>query len=81
MVETMQYTGTRLTAEQCQQHHIVTQAAPLETLMEETMAFAMTVNKRRPIVAEMKKRLNREIVTAIDVEDVPYIESGKFNIG
>jgi hypothetical protein len=49
--------------------------------MEETMAFAMTVNKRRPIVAEMKKRLNQAIVAAIDVEDVPYIESGKFNIG
>ncbi|WP_319524785.1 enoyl-CoA hydratase/isomerase family protein [uncultured Desulfosarcina sp.] len=81
MVETMQYTGARLTAEQCVAHHIMTKAAPMETLMEETTAFAMTVNKRRPIVAEMKKRLNKEIITAIDIEDVPYIESGKFNIG
>jgi len=81
MVEYMQYTGARLTAEQCVAHHIVTQAAPMETLMEETMAFAMGVNKRRPIVAEMKKRLNQKIVAAIDVEDVPYIESGQFNIG
>jgi len=81
MVETMQYTGVRLTAGQCAEHHIVTQAAPLETLMEETMAFAMGINKRRPIVAEMKKRLNQNIVAAIDVEDVPYIESGQFNIG
>jgi hypothetical protein len=29
----------------------------------------------------MKMRLNRPIIRAIEVEDVPYIESGKFNIG
>ncbi len=56
-------------------------ACPIGTLMEETMAFAMAVNKRRPVVVEMKKRLNQAIVQAIDVEDVPYIESGQFNIG
>jgi hypothetical protein len=53
----------------------------METLMEETTAFAMEINKRRPVVEEMKKRLNQPIVQAIDVEDVPFIESGKFNIG
>jgi hypothetical protein len=49
--------------------------------MDETMAFALAINKRRPVVAEMKNRLNQAIVHAIDVEDVPHIESGKFNIG
>jgi len=81
MVEYMQYTGARLTAGQCEQHHIVQKACSLETLLEEATAFAKTVNKRRPVVAEMKKRLNEAIVQAIDVEDVAYIESGKFNIG
>jgi len=81
MVEYMQYTGARLTADQCVQHHIVHKACPVETLMEETTAFAKTINKRRPVVAEMKKRLNEAIVQAIDVADVAYIESGKFNIG
>lgn len=81
MVEYMQYAGARLTADQCVAHHIMQKACPLETLMEETMAFAMGINKRRPVVAEMKKRLNQPIVHAIDVEDVAYIESGKFNIG
>ena len=80
MVEYMTYTGVRLTAGQCVDHHIVHKACPIETLMEETMAFAMAINKRRPVVAEMKKRLNLPIVHAIDVEDVPYIESGQFNI-
>lgn len=81
MVEYMQYTGARLTADQCVAHHIMKKACPMETLMEETTAFAMEINKRRPVVEEMKKRLNQPIVQAIDVEDVPFIESGKFNIG
>ena len=81
MVEYMEYTGIRLTADQCVAHHMVHKACPIDTLMEETMTFAMAINKRRPVVAEMKKRLNQVIVKAIDVEDVPYIESGKFNIG
>ena len=80
MVEYMEYTGARLTADQCVDHHIVHKAFPVETLMAKTMAFAMTVNKRRPVVAEMKKRLNQSIVQAIDVDDVPFIESGQFNI-
>ena len=81
MVEYLEYTGIRLTADQCVAHHIVHKACPIDTLMEETMAFAMAINKRRLVVAEMKKRLNQSIVRAIDVEDVPYIESGQFNIG
>lgn len=81
MVEYMEYTGIRLTADQCVDHHIVHKACPIDTLMEETLTFAMAINKRRPVVAEMKKRLNQPIVKAIDVEDVPYIESGQFNIG
>ncbi len=80
MVEYMEYTGVRLTAEQCMMHHIIHKACPMETLMEETTAFALAINKRRPVVAEMKKRLNHPIVHAIDIEDIPYIESGKYTI-
>jgi Delta3-Delta2-enoyl-CoA isomerase len=81
MVEYMEYTGVRLTADQCVEHHIVHRACPGESLMAETMAFAKAINKRRQVVAEMKRRLNLPIIHAIDVEDVPYIESGKYNIG
>jgi enoyl-CoA hydratase/carnithine racemase len=38
MVEYMEYTGIRLTADQCVDHHIVHKACPVETLMAETMA-------------------------------------------
>ncbi len=80
-LEEMEYTGIRLTADECQQHHIVTHAFPGTELMTETLKFAQTLNKKRAVIHEMKLRLNKDIVHAIDVEDVPYIESGKFNIG
>ncbi len=80
-LEEMQYTGCRLTAEDCEKHHIVRKACHIDDLMNETLAFARSLNKNRAIVHEMKMRLNRPIIQAIEVEDVPYIESGKFNIG
>ena len=81
VMEYLVYSGARFTADQCLAHHIIRQACPLETLMAEARAFAMAINKRRSVVAEMKKRLHAPIVHAIDVADVPYIESGRFNIG
>ena len=80
-MEEMEYTGCRLTAADCEKHHIVTKACPQDDLIDETLAFAKSLNKKRAIIAEMKLRLNKPIIQAIDVEDPPYIESGKFNIG
>jgi enoyl-CoA hydratase/carnithine racemase len=80
-LEEMQYTGCRLTAEECERHHIVRKACHISELLDETLAFARGLNKNRAIVHEMKMRLNRPVIQAIEVEDVPYIESGKFNIG
>lgn len=80
MVEYMEYTGARLTAEECEQHNIIKKGCHMETLMEETMAFAGAINKKRPVIQEMKMRLNKHILHAIDVDDVAHIESGKFNI-
>ena len=75
----MQLTGTRLTAEQCKRLHIVKGAFPGDQLLEETLTFAESVNKKRPIVKELKIRANRAIIQAIDVEDVAFIDSGQFN--
>jgi len=79
-LEEMQYTGRRLTADECETHHIVRQSCHIDTLMKETLAFAETLKKNRAVIRELKVRLNRDIVHALDIEDVPYIESGKFNI-
>ena len=81
MLEVMQYTGKRLTAEECEAHHIINQACHREDLMPTALEFARQQAKNRAVIRELKKRLTREIVHAIDVEDVPYIESGIFNIG
>ena len=69
------YTGVRLTAEQCVDHHIVKEACEIEHLMEKTMEFAKSLNKSRAYVKEMRHRLYKDILYAIDVEDIPYIES------
>jgi len=79
-IEEMQYTGSRLTAFDCQEHHIVLKASPLNELMDDVLEFAHSLKKERKIIREMKLRLNSEIVRIMDVEDVSYIESGQFNI-
>ncbi|MDY6904971.1 MAG: enoyl-CoA hydratase/isomerase family protein [Thermodesulfobacteriota bacterium] len=73
-MDEMQYMGSRLTAEECLAHHIVTKACHLDDLMAEALAFARQFNKSRKTIGEMKKRMNRHIVHAIEVEDKPYIE-------
>lgn len=81
LVRELELTGVRLTAEQCLEHGIVRKACHQDHLLNEAMAFAKETNKRRPVVAEFKARLNRDIVEIIDTEDVAVIESGQFAIG
>ena len=78
--EELQYTGKRATAQECEAHHIVTKACHMDDLMNETLAFAKGLNKRREIISEMKKRMYKQIVHAFDVEDPPMIDSGQFNV-
>ncbi|MDJ0830451.1 MAG: enoyl-CoA hydratase/isomerase family protein [Desulfobacterales bacterium] len=79
-LQEMQLLGSRLTATECKAHNVVREAYPHDTLMNETLAFAKTIKKNRRIVAELKNRLYSNIVKAIDVEDIPYIESGQYHI-
>jgi len=77
-VEELQKTGKRATAEECESHHIVLKACHIDDLMNEVLSFAKGLDKRREVVAEMKKRLHKNIVHEIDVEDPPLIESGTY---
>ena len=79
-LEDMVLTGKRLTATECQAGHIITKACPMETLMEETLGFAKTLNKKRSTVAAMKADLNKEVVYALEHEDPPIIASGRFYV-
>ncbi len=78
--EEMQYSGKRATAEECEAHHIVMKACHMDDLMNEALSFAKSLNKRREVIVEMKKRMYKDIVHAIDVEDPPVIESGIFSV-
>ncbi len=80
LLRLMQYTGVRLTGRQCAENNIVLQACPPDSLLDTAMEFARGVDKKRAVVKELKLRLNKSIIHALDVEDVPYIESGNYNI-
>lgn len=78
--EELQFTGKRFTAAECAQNNIVTKACNINELMNETLSFAKSLNKRRAVILEMKKRMHKDILHALDAEDAPYIESGTFNL-
>jgi len=78
--EEMQYTGKRATAKECEAHHIVIKACHIDDLMNEVLSFAKSLNKRREVIIEMKKRMYKDIVHTIDVEDPPVIETGIFSV-
>ncbi len=77
--EELQLTGKRLTADECLEHHIITKACHMDTLMVDALAFAKTLNKKRGILREMKVRANCNIIHTLDVDDLPFIQSGKFS--
>jgi Delta3-Delta2-enoyl-CoA isomerase len=64
--EEMQYTGTRLTALDCEEHHIITKAWPIGELMNEVLAFARTLNKDREIIRKMKMDTHKDTLAVID---------------
>ena len=79
-LEEMQYTGKRLTAYECEEHHIVMKACHINDLMDEALSFAKSLNKGREIIGAMKKGMYKDIVRVLDEEDPLIIETGKLNI-
>jgi enoyl-CoA hydratase/carnithine racemase len=76
-LEEMKYTGKRLTAYECEEHHIVMKACHIDDLMDEALSFAKGLNKRREVISAMKKGMYKDIVRVIDEEDSLVIESTK----
>jgi len=79
-LDEMVLTGKRVTAQECLEHHIITGAGHIDQLMDDVMGFAGLQNKRRPVVELIKAEMNKEIIHAIDYEDKPIIESGRFYV-
>jgi enoyl-CoA hydratase/carnithine racemase len=80
VLDEMVITGKRMTAKECEQYRIITKACPIESLLGDAVAFAKTLNKKRSTVAAMKLDLNKDIVYALEHEDPPIIESGRFYV-
>ncbi|HOE79473.1 MAG TPA: enoyl-CoA hydratase/isomerase family protein [Smithellaceae bacterium] len=79
-LDEMVLTGKRITAQECLEHQIITGASHIDQLMNDVMEFAKLQNKRRPVVELIKAEMNKEIIQAIDVDDKPIIESGRFYV-
>jgi enoyl-CoA hydratase/carnithine racemase len=65
-LEQMQFTGVRLTAEECEAHHIITKACHIDDLMDEALAFAKSLNKGRDIIRKMKLETHKETIAVIE---------------
>lgn len=79
-LEEMKYIGKRLTAYECEEHHIVMKACHINDLMDEALSFAKGLNKGRKIIGAMKEGMYKDIVRVMDEEDPPIIETGKLDI-
>lgn len=77
-LEEMTITGSRMTAKECEANHIITKACPMEELMDDALGFAKALNKKRTTVSFIKAELNKDVIYAMEHEDPPVIESGRF---
>ncbi len=68
-------TGKRAGASELEAAHVIMKACrDEEELMAESLLFAKSFTKKRPIFGEMKKRMYEHIVEIIDREDPKFIE-------
>jgi enoyl-CoA hydratase/carnithine racemase len=74
----MQFTGNRYTAPELEKHNIIVKAcANQDDLMASAIAFAKTLQKKRGILGEMKRRLYNDIIKVLDADFMP--PSAKIN--
>ena len=75
LVEDMQLTGRKLTAEECETRHIIMKACTIDELMSEAISLAKGQNKERAIVTKLKDVMNRDILRIMEVEDPVALKS------
>lgn len=76
LFNSMALTGRPVTALELEKHAVIEKACKDSSeLMEETLLFAGTFDKGRKIFGELKKRMNQHIVTVMETEDQPLLES------
>ena len=74
-LEELVFSGKRTGAVELETHHVIMKACENEeALMRESLAFAKSFNKKRPIFGEIKKRFHRTIIETMEKEDPAFIE-------
>ena len=74
-LEELVFSGKRTGAAELEAHHVIVKACENEeALMRETLAFAKTFTKKRPIFGEIKKRMHGSIIEIMEKEDPVFIE-------
>jgi len=76
-LEEMQYTGRRFSAPECLDAGFATKICPGGILLDEAMAYSRGLDKKRSTIAEMKRRMHRDIVQVIREQDPHYISKGE----
>ncbi len=68
-------TGKKVGAQELFEHHVIEKACDDQAeLMKNALSFAKTFKKSRPIFAEHKKRMYKDIIDIIDTQDPEFIE-------
>jgi enoyl-CoA hydratase/carnithine racemase len=75
LVEDMQLTARKLTAEECEARHIIMKACTIDELMSEAISFAKGLNKERPIVTKLKNVMHKDILRIMEVDDPAALKS------
>ena len=71
----LKLTGKRTGAAELEEHHVIVKAVEgIDKLMEESIAYAKSFQKKRVIFGEHKKRLHKHIVEIMEKEDPEFIE-------
>ena len=72
----MQFSGNRYTGRECEEHHVVVKACPLDDLMNEVLAFAKGFQKDRAMIRIMKGITYKEIIRIMEEDDPAFVASG-----
>jgi enoyl-CoA hydratase/carnithine racemase len=67
----------RFSAPECLEAGFATKIYPGGILLDEAMAYSRGLDKKRSTIAEMKRRMHRDIVQVIREQDPHYISKGE----
>lgn len=73
-------TGRRLGGAECAAHGIVSRTLPPGELPAAALDLAASQAKDRFVVAEMRRRLCRDVIATLETEDAALIDRGEFHI-